>query len=295
MSNVIRNGGFSEGFRHWQTVGDWRIGDATDAVLLLKPGIASLAQATIDVIPEQSYSFQYSARHQGSSGLTIIIKLIDEMSENTIHHQAVTTLTNEYQTMSGVFRVPESVASVRLIFEVYYLGEETDAPEELYLDNLVIFHYQICFASGSMVMIREIDSCSTREIPASELDPDSHLVFRTDTQEFVTLEMVVRAGMTSTFFKLPRDLLGANQPNRDFLITSGHRIIYQDAETKVREIPGRQRVRLVRPDHIFTLVCQDHCPVMVNGIGVIAYGLEEWQVSRLNLITSNLIEKKRRQ
>lgn len=295
MANVIKNGSFDEGFRHWQSVGNWTISQDGIATLGLTSTSASLSQSAIEVIPGQSYSFQYSARHQGLSGLSMTIRLADALSGNSIHQEVVTVLDNEFQTISGVFRVPEGVSTAQLVFEIHYLGDETN--EELYLDNLVIFHYQICFGSRSMVLVQWTDfddQVREEEIPVSELNPSIHRVFRTDTREFIPLEMVVQAGMTNTFFNLRQGLLGPDEPNRDLFITSGHRIIYQGSETKVREIPGRKRVKLSSPDQIFTLVCQDHCPIMVNGIGVVAYGLEEWQISRLSMITSNLIEFRRR-
>jgi hypothetical protein len=282
MTNIVKNGSFTEGLRHWQTIGDWSVNTEGVAQLNLNQTQSILIQSEIQIMPDHTYSFQYAIRHIGTSGLSVIMKVSDNISNEIIYQSIVTAFDTEYQTISGIFHVPNNIELVRLTFEVYYLGDE---PEQIYLDNIVIFHYQICFRSDSLVLTQD------GPVKANELDPTYHLVYRTDTLKFVPLKIVVDAGNTINFFKLSKGLFGPDQPKHDLFITSGHRIIYQGNETKVRDIPGRKRIKLSHPDHIYTLVCQDHCPVMVNGIGVIAYGLEEWKISRMSMITSNLVEK----
>jgi predicted outer membrane repeat protein len=132
-----------------------------------------------------------------------------------------------------------------------------------------------CYLADSMVLTK-IGEEEPIEIPVSEVISGVHQVFDTQNEKFVPVRMNAVMEKNTTVYKIiKKDLLGENIPNKDLRITSGHRVIYMGVPTKVRRIPGAKRCRCA-PVDIYTICTDEKIPILINGMGVMTYSIEEW-------------------
>jgi hypothetical protein len=314
MSNIVVNGNFDAGLSDWivETSFDggitWNLSgdiviDPTQGIgggncaqyTLVLGTVVRLKQESIPVISGETYVLQYFRRRDlnvPEAGVANVQTIYEAGSPIVIYQTSPSTAPELYGATAHMFTVPPGITKIDLTIVANYF-EFTPQPspkEAFYVDEISIFHFMICYSGASIVMTKNIQTNEEALVRADCLDPSRHLVFRTDTKEFIPLKIVVRAGRTMQFFRFLKDSLGENQPSETFFITSGHHIIHNGVSTKVRDLPNRKRVNLVEPEDIYTLVCDVHCPILINNLQVIVYSMKEWERSRHSLMSMNVFE-----
>lgn len=314
MANIVINGNFDAGLSDWLTetsndggVSWFPSGDinldpsqgiggtnCAQYVLTLGP-LVRLKQESIAVMEGQSYALQYYARRDNNvpeAGIANVFVIYQAGTNTVIYQSSPSLATLTYSSNGVIFTVPPGVTKIDLVIEANYFefAPQPSPKEAFYVDEISIIQYLVCYSGRSIAMSRDVETGEEGWVRVDCLDPARHLVFNTASQEYVKIERVVKAGRTNRFFLFRKGCLNGTKPNEDFYITAGHKVLYNGVETKVRDMPHRKRKNLKWTEDVYTLVCQDHCPLLINGMEVMTYGLDEWQQARTCLLSANLEE-----
>lgn len=314
MANIVINGNFDAGLSDWLTEtsndggvswfpsGDINldpsqgIGGTNCAHYVLSLGIlVRLKQESIPVMEGESYAIQYYARRDNNvpgAGIANVFAIYEAGTNNVIYQSSPSLAALTYSGNGAIFVIPPGVTKIDLIIEANYfeLSPQPSPKEAFYVDEISIIQYLVCYSGRSVVKCQDTETGEIGWVRVDCLDSSRHLVFNTACQEYVKVERVVKAGRTSRFFVFRQGCLDGTNPIEDFYITAGHKVLYKGVETKVRDMPHRKRKNLKWIEDVYSLVCQDRCPLLINGMEVMAYGMDEWEQARVCLLSANLTE-----
>ena len=133
----------------------------------------------------------------------------------------------------------------------------------------------ICYAATSKILTKNTLTDEINEINAEDIVTGTHEVYDITNECFIPVKLNIVTGLVNRFMQIKKDALGLNQPNEDFYVTSGHKIIIDGKEIKARHIPQAKRIK-VKPQKVYSVCTDQRCPIMVNGLGVMTWGLNEW-------------------
>ena len=142
-------------------------------------------------------------------------------------------------------------------------------------DVSVVLTNPPCYSGKSKIHSKNIQTSEIANIDVSEILSNTHKVYNIDEQKFITVKYNIVTGPTTRYMKIPKDALGENQPSEDFYVTSGHKLIIDGKEIKAGKILQAKRVK-VKPENVYTIVTEEHVPILVNNLAVMTYGYDEW-------------------
>ncbi|CAI2358371.1 Hypothetical protein MVR_LOCUS76 [uncultured virus] len=134
--------------------------------------------------------------------------------------------------------------------------------------------FVICFSGDSMLLVKEINSNQVLELPASQVTSTNHLVYncKTDTYDPIVYNIVTYN--CNRFVKLTSQHISSI--TRDTYITGGHYIMYEDRNIKASQVPDAQ-IEKLEYQNVYSICLGKSGYVIINGLPVKAYGLDEWQ------------------
>ena len=132
-----------------------------------------------------------------------------------------------------------------------------------------------CFTGESKILTKNIRSNEIKIINANEILSGIHQVYSINDQQFTPVIYNIITGPNSNFMLIKKDALGENQPIEDFYITGGHPIIINRTEIEAQHIPETQNVT-IDPTLVYTICIEKREPIMVNGLHVLSWELNEW-------------------
>jgi len=133
----------------------------------------------------------------------------------------------------------------------------------------------VCFSGESLVLTKNKSTDEISEIKAKDVYPDMHEVFDTINKKFISIEHNIITGPITRYMKIEKNSLGENKPNEDFLVTAGHKILYNGIEIKASKIPGAKRIK-VKPENVYTICTTEKTAIQINNLDVITWGKAEW-------------------
>lgn len=133
----------------------------------------------------------------------------------------------------------------------------------------------ICYSGDSLVLARNRITKKVGEVKARDIIAGVHYVYDIKREKFVAVKHNIVTGPTTRYMKIAKNLLGENQPVVDFFVTAGHKLVVDDKIVKAKNIPGALRVK-VEPEPVYSICTENKTVIMVNGLKVLAWGLQEW-------------------
>lgn len=223
-------------------------------------GLKRLRQVNITVTAATQYVLSFWANPiNAAADLSIIITGSD------LSQLVVLNNLNTYTQYSYVFTTTGT--SINLIFVVRN-------GNSLRLDDISITENVVCYRGDSKILVSDHEG-SVSEISVKDIVKDEHTVFSDIGQKFIPIVHNAVTGPYGRFRMIPKDLLRENCPSEDTYFTSGHKIIHEGYETKVKDVPGAV-LRRIKPENIYTIVTEDHDIILVNNMPVVSYSKEEW-------------------
>ncbi len=147
-------------------------------------------------------------------------------------------------------------------------------PSIIYIDDVIV-NAVSCYTKETLVLSKNILTDEIMEIPVSEIKSDTHLVFSTLTQSFIPVIYNIVTGPYHRFRLIKKDAIEKNKPKQDFYLTSGHVIVIDGKETKVKSCIYSRKIT-TKPQLVYTICTNERQPIVVNNMEVIAYGKDEW-------------------
>jgi len=145
----------------------------------------------------------------------------------------------------------------------------------LVIDDISLVPQAICFAGDSLILTKNIQTNEIFEIEARNLLSDKHEVFSVGDHKFIPVIYNIVTGPVNRFKLIKKDAIGINQPDHDFYVTTGHKIVINGIETKAKNIPQAKTVK-IKPQEVYSICCEKHQPILINNLPVIAWGHNEW-------------------
>jgi hypothetical protein len=133
----------------------------------------------------------------------------------------------------------------------------------------------VCFSGDSVVMTKNSINGQICDILAKDVVSDIHQVFCMKSNEFVPVKLNVVTGLANRFMKLAKNSLGCNQPNRDFFVTSGHKLLINGNEVKARNIPEAIVARK-KLQEVYTICTEKETPIFINGLAVMTWSEDKF-------------------
>ncbi len=128
----------------------------------------------------------------------------------------------------------------------------------------------VCFSGESIVLTKNKITGIISEILARDVISDVHEVYSTESQSFVDVKLNVVSGPYSRFFVIKKNMLGVNQPNKDFFVTSGHKLVINGIVTKARDIPEAKIVK-TRAQKLYSICTEKQTSIIINGLSVMTW------------------------
>lgn len=178
-------------------------------------------------------------------------------------------------TTPGFNQITFSFTATKPAYDLFFqLTTNVANTTSLLFDNASLTNNSVvCFSGDSLILVKTKDT-QPSYIPAREILSDVHLVYQINTDTFEPIIYNAITGPSHVMMKIPENLLGQDQPFQDFYVTSGHRIIYQNESVKAGKIKGAKRIE--KSEMVYTIVTRDKSHIMVNGLEVLAHGLQDW-------------------
>jgi len=132
----------------------------------------------------------------------------------------------------------------------------------------------ICFSGESLVLAKNKLTNEISEVRAKELYSDTHEIFDTINEKFIPIKYNIITGRITRYMKIKKNSLGENKPNEDFLVTSGHKILYNGTEIKASQIPGAIRIK-VKPEIVYSICTEEKTAIKINNLDVMTWGESE--------------------
>ena len=133
----------------------------------------------------------------------------------------------------------------------------------------------ICYSGKSKILTKNILTGEINEINAENVIAETHEVYNITNECFVPVRLNIVTGLINRFMLIKKDAIGLNQPNEDFYVTSGHKLVIDGKEIKARDIQQAKRIK-AKSQKVYSICIDKRCPIMVNGLSVMAWGYNEW-------------------
>lgn len=132
----------------------------------------------------------------------------------------------------------------------------------------------VCFIGSSLLLVKDIITGIICEIKACDITSDKYHIYDCIKKIFVPIIYNIVTYNQNRFVKLAAGLI-EGKPSVDTYLTSGHHVLVDGHYIKARRVPGKQIVYLDY-QNIYTICLKNAGSILLNGIPVKAYGLDEW-------------------
>ena len=133
----------------------------------------------------------------------------------------------------------------------------------------------ICYAGDSLILVRNKFTGEKMEMKAKDITSSDYEVYSISLGKYVQIKSNVVSGTVQRLMKIEKDIFGKDKPNKDFYITSGHKIVIDGTEVKARHIPQAKRVK-VKPQYVYSICTHKKCTIWVNGLEVPTWNYQKW-------------------
>ncbi len=133
----------------------------------------------------------------------------------------------------------------------------------------------ICFCGESEVLTKNILTDKIQIIQAKNIRAGIHEVFNSKENIFVPVKYNVVNGPVTRLWKISKNSLGPNQPNEDFFVTGGHKLVINGTIMKARDIPQAERVK-VKSQKVYSICTENQVPILINGLDVLTWSDEKF-------------------
>ena len=190
---------------------------------------------------------------------------------------------NASVTVNGLnIPLPSNTAITSYTFPIVTTGDTyitfsvNDGIDVLLFTNVsIVSTLGPCFHGKSKILTKNIINNEIKTINVNELLSSVHEVYSINDQKFVSVIHNIVTGPNIDFILIKKDALGENQPIEDFYITGSHPIIINSNEIEAQYIPEAISVCL-DPTLVYTICVQKREPLMINGLHVLSWELDEW-------------------
>ena len=149
-----------------------------------------------------------------------------------------------------------------------------------FLDDVSITLAIICYSGKSLVHAKNVETGEISDVTADSIVAGKYEVFNVDKNEFVPVIYNAISSPTKRYMRIKKNLLGENVPHTDFDVTSGHYLMINGERIKAGKIPGAKRIK-VKPEHVYTICVPESCPILINGLHVMAWGKDELEAKNI--------------
>lgn len=133
----------------------------------------------------------------------------------------------------------------------------------------------ICYSGKSIVLVKNKTNGEISEIMVKDVYSDIHQVFSINSGDFVDVLANAITGPTTRYMKIKKDFFGPDQPNVDFYVTGGHKIVVDGQELKVNKIDNLERIKC-QPEYVYSICTKKREPILINGLSVMAWAYDNW-------------------
>lgn len=140
--------------------------------------------------------------------------------------------------------------------------------------------FVVCFIGESLLLVQDILTGIIDEIQAKFITSDRYLIYNHSKKIFEAIIYNIVTYKQNRFIKIAKDLFN-DIPTADIYITSGHYVSVNGKFIKAKDVPGKKVVYL---DHqnVYTICLRNSGSILLNGLPVKAYGLNEWNTYSKN-------------
>lgn len=231
----------------------------------------NLSQTVTDLIPNETYTLSFWATTTVSSVASGVVITSPTAAFPPIFN-GFNLAPGAWQFFSFNVVIPDATATVSFTSTIQNV---------IYIDNVSLVLAIVCYSGKSIVYAKNSETNEISNVLAKDIIAGKHEVFDVEKQAFVPVIHNAITGPTKRYRLIKKDLLGESKPSEDFYVTSGHKIVVNGHEIKARDIPGATRSKTA-PEKVYTICVQDRCPILVNGLDVIAWGKEELEAKSIN-------------
>jgi len=274
MANIVKNPDFEMGLTNWTANSNVEINSnlrhsgSNNVQFVLNNAGAGILSQFLTTIPGKTYTLSYWLANNTPN----VVGFSAFWNSTQIFPSTIlTSMPFAYTQYS--FNVNATNSSTILTFS----GNVSNQGSSLgmVLDDISVVAQVICFSGESLVKTKNTITGSESEIKVKNLVSNIHQVYSVNDQKFIPVKYNMITGPVNHYMLIKKDALGENQPNEDFYITSGHKIVINGIETKARDIPQAIRIN-IEPEMVYSICTEKHEPILVNNLPVISWGHDEW-------------------
>ena len=133
----------------------------------------------------------------------------------------------------------------------------------------------ICYSGNSKIRVRNKATKQISDVCAKDVYSDTYEVYDVQKKAFVPIKYNIVTGPTNRYMLIVKDAFALDQPNEDFYITSGHKIVINGVPMKARHIPQAKRIK-VSAEKVYSICTQRATTIMINGLEVTTWGINKW-------------------
>ena len=235
-------------------------------------GISPRVKQTITLVPGENYILSFAIRSLGLVGANIITYI--NLTGTNLETQLI-NLQLLGNNQWGTFEFPFTATNSSTTLSFYNLAN-ISLIYTYYIDAISIYQVAApCYSWRSLVRVKNILSGQVDDIMVKDVYSDEHLVFRTDTDEYIPIVYNAKSGTTRRYRKFVKDVFGPGKPTHDFFITSGHRMMIDGVNIKAGRLKEGVKAG-VKNDQLYTIVTEETCPIWINGLDVMTYNEKEF-------------------
>lgn len=175
------------------------------------------------------------------------------------------TTLNTYVQFTHVY-----TAAGLTTLRIYSTNSPGFSTNSLAVDDVSITEYVICFLGQTKIYTMDNKNHEKKYVEAKKLDKNKHQVYSLKKNSYVPIKEIVTSGPYHRFYKIPKDSIEKDSPNEDLYLTSGHKILYNNCETKARDLPISKLTRIA-PEKVYTIVTGESEPLLINNAPVFSH------------------------
>lgn len=187
------------------------------------------------------------------------------------------------ETVALLAGSPAINAGSNALVPVGIVYDERGFPFLRIVDTIVdigAFEFQpgvVCYSGKSSILVKDIKTGVVGYVTAENIFSDKHQVYSLDDNKFIPIVFNIVTGKVSSFVLLKKGLIEKNVPSQDFYITSGHKIVINEKETKVRDVPNAVLIT-VNPQNVYSICTEKQCKISVNNVKTLTWSVNDWNI-----------------
>ena len=134
---------------------------------------------------------------------------------------------------------------------------------------------RVCYSGSTCFTTKNAITGEIKDLNVEDIIAGTHEVYNTITNCFVPIKLNVVTGLVNRFGLIKKNAFGKKQPSQDLYIGAGHKLMIDDKEIKVKNIPFTGKVK-VTPQDVYLVCTNQKCSIMANGLNVMAWDHREW-------------------